>query len=836
MGSLPSGSAVEDVELVVIETSELSLYIKGKPFHERYESLKAYRKMKNEDWMKFYYQGIGVESALIYDVNIGILAPYQKHRPIFFENGVYQLVITSKKGRSLSFHHENPSLRGAVGIVGTGANTLLMGNLRFPNEVGLSTFEIYDGNRMVLSVTIEIFPSKLDYKEDYKRLLNEVNEEVYNLAYHFVKRTFLSTSTAASEKPSWAEFYRILDVHFARFIKAITRIETHPFHELKTIHQKVRGDQIRRVDSFGRNYLRKRPQLFQEVNNGIPINNKIVMPTKGMSIKKKLTFDTLENRFVKWMINRLILKLEDLYKKLTVSRGPYERQLDGWLLNKITGMKNQLQNKIQSPFWREIGVLDRSVMSLVIQMAPGYRDAFQIYLIVSRGLVLNGRFYQMSIKDVAVLYEYWTFIKLGQILGKKYIPISQDIVKVNYDGLFVNLDTSKSAMREFKHPITNEKIILHFQRIDRSLPTVAQKPDTILSIEKKGKEYSYNYIFDAKYRIDFAVEGSDYGKQYHMPGPLEEDINTMHRYRDALVAKHGGLYEREAFGAYVLFPGFYEDEYVNHSFYKSINKVNIGGLPFLPNTTRLVEQFIENLIEKSPEEIQEEGILPKGTKEEWMSSLDDKVMVANVRTTEEYRAYKNERFFAIPIKKLKKGWQEAKYIALYLSKEVSNEFNGVYYYSQIEEVQILKGFEIHSINMDNTQEYAYFKVKPWESLDHVIRPVQYGISVYVMSTLNTLKYSNELPELFMKSGEEVTLWRMLRRISNQIKVHLDEKELDYASNITYLNLKNLDIQIDHSKNTLEIENSFSNKSLDIKLLETNPSMVFKEILGMIEEV
>ena len=79
---------------------------------------------------------------------------------------------------------------------------------------------------------------------------------------------------------------------------------------------------------------------------------------------------------------------------------------------------------------------------------------------------------------------------------------------------------------------------------------------------------------------------------------MEEDINTMHRYRDALVVEQDGPFERTAYGAYVLFPWNQEEAYENHPFYKSIEKVNIGGFPFLPNATRLVEQFLDHLIEK----------------------------------------------------------------------------------------------------------------------------------------------------------------------------------------------------------------------------------------------
>ena len=65
-----------------------------------------------------------------------------------------------------------------------------MGNLHFQNEVGLSTFEIRMGDKVLLEVTIEIFPTKLNYKEDYQKLLQEVSDEIYNLAFHFIKKTY----------------------------------------------------------------------------------------------------------------------------------------------------------------------------------------------------------------------------------------------------------------------------------------------------------------------------------------------------------------------------------------------------------------------------------------------------------------------------------------------------------------------------------------------------------------------------------------------------------------------------------------------------------------------
>ena len=78
----------------------------------------------------------------------------------------------------------------------------------------------------------------------------------------------------------------------------------------------------------------------------------------------------------------------------------------------------------------------------------------------------------MSVKDVATLYEYWTFLKLGQILHKRYTLLSKDIVHVNREGLFVNLAINHTAKRVFQHPVTKEKIELTYQKHEKNRATI----------------------------------------------------------------------------------------------------------------------------------------------------------------------------------------------------------------------------------------------------------------------------------------------------------------------------------------------------------------------------
>ncbi|WP_066050902.1 restriction endonuclease-like protein [Robertmurraya korlensis] len=816
MVSLPSGSR-EDVELVKVETDDLTLVLKGKPYHERYEGLKQYRSMDYHDVMEFNVEGVNIQAINVYDINKQEMVDPVNLRPIFFENGVYQLVVWSKTGQELTFYHEHPLLRQAVSAMEFGTQSVLMGNLQFQNEVGFTTFQILQDKKKLLEVTLEIFPSKLDYKNDYKKLLEEVNDEIYNLAYHFIRKTYLGASVKLEGRPSRAEFYRLISGHFRQFTQAIARIEHQPHHTLHKTYEKARGDQLKKIDSTSRAYLRKRSNLFVEVEKGIPINSKNIMPYEGLKSKKELTYDTLENRYVKWMMGRLVHKLVDLLE--TVHKmNKYMVEPDPDLIDRINKMIKLLQNKTNDHFWSRIGKLDRSVMSLVLQMAPGYRDAFQIFLTVSKGLALQGKLYQMSVKDVATLYEYWTFLKLGQILGRKYTLVSQDIIQVNREGLFVNLEANRMAKRVFKHPITNEEIVLTYQKYEAKLPTIPQKPDTMLSIEKKGKDYTFNYIFDAKYRIDYAQEGSFYKNRYKTPGPMEDDIYTMHRYRDSIVAENNGPYERTAFGAYVLFPWFDEHTYQNHHFYQSINKVNIGGLPFLPNATVLVEQFVEWLINKSPEEIQKEGILPRGTLEEWKSSLDELVLVGLVSNGEDYLRFIKEGYYSMPANKLKKGWQEAKYVALYVKSGIEQQENGIKYYGKIEKVTVAIFDGLECIN---------FRLQNWITLKNLIKPVGYGISNYMLTTLHSLNESTELPELFMKSTEEMIVWRMLRRVSDKIVLNLDNDNVDHANRVTKYKINAITVSLDRIEQSIKFNSDTNEFEVSKYELLQNPSRVFK---------
>ncbi|GAE94679.1 5-methylcytosine-specific restriction related enzyme [Gracilibacillus boraciitolerans JCM 21714] len=88
MASLHSGSARDDVELLHIDTKDMTIVIKGKPYHEKYEGLTQYRNMDFHDPpMSLSVIGDDIGSIQVFDVNTSELAEKYSHRPIFFENG-----------------------------------------------------------------------------------------------------------------------------------------------------------------------------------------------------------------------------------------------------------------------------------------------------------------------------------------------------------------------------------------------------------------------------------------------------------------------------------------------------------------------------------------------------------------------------------------------------------------------------------------------------------------------------------------------------------------------------------------------------------------------------
>lgn len=771
MDSLHTGSD----ELVYIQTDKVNVTIKGPAAHPNNQGVEY---QEGDSAFKVY-------CCEMYDISLkgcantgamassgGIWSGIYTVLPMFFEQQRYEIIIEATDKHSIGFWHDNLNIRNKVTQVGR-SSKILSGVINFGNEIGLSDLVIQVDGSNFLRLTIEVFPTKISYKDDYKAIVGDVTKEVYNVVFDFLKKTYLGYRQSDHINSSPVEFFAVIQNIFNDFMKAADMILSQPHHLLETTHEIMPGHKIKRADNRSLRWVERHPDqaIISEGN---------VLVSKALAVKKQVTYDTKENRLTKYILLSTAKKLESFKRNYL----HLQRAEDREVIDHIDDMIKNLNRRSNTSFLANVGAHESSSgMSLVFSMAPGYRDLYKYYLMLLRGLSITGDVFNISVKDLAVLYEYWCFIKLNSLMKDRYELISQDIIKVQGNGLYVSLVKGSRSQVKYRNPESGEVIVLSYNPKETELPTGTQRPDNVLRLEKKGADTAYEYVFDAKYRVNPALPGTDYYTSVsHKPGPEIGDINTMHRYRDAIVYQNeASPYERTMFGAYVLFPYGNEEEYKHHRFYESIGKVNIGGLPFLPSAMKLVSDMLDELISDSPQSAFERATLPRGiedklAKVDW--SVRD-VLIGDLRKKEQLKVCLDHNFYHIPVSKIKDSDLPVRYIAIYQSSRQFGVESGIRYYGEVVRCSLVKRCEIIEIPKNSDEMYYRFEVKEWKMLSKPIAAKERAMGRQ-FTNMFLLEHSTEAPELSIRSEAEYRLFTELKRSLNNADINDSNADIGFV--------------------------------------------------------
>ncbi|MDU5105785.1 DUF2357 domain-containing protein [Clostridium sp.] len=729
----------------------------------------------------------------------------------------YEVIVESKSGADVEFYHENINIRNKVTQTRRGSKNL-SGIINFKGDIGFTDFIIIVNGRSEFKCTLEVYPSKISYKEDYKDILRDVSEEIYNLAYGFLARTYLGAEINNKVSPSNTEFYSILNYVFDKLIKAIDIVIMNPNHQLYKKNRVCNYQSLKNVSSDTVKWIEKRPQLIRKINGRY-------IPIEALQTKKIITTDTKENRFIKFILIKIINKIDDFikcYKNVN-------RNLDNIIIERLNLFKRKINTKINTSFLKDIkGEFNEASISLVLTMASGYRDIFKYYLMLQKGLTINSNIFSLSMKDLSLLYEYWCFIKINSLLKKKYNLISTDLIKINRDGIYVSLKKGITSNLFYENPKTGEKFKVSYNSM-MSSKTVAQKPDNVLSINKDNCEKAYEFIFDAKYKIDMTDRYIDL---YGGVGPKEEDINTMHRYRDSILYRNKINYKNEncIFGAFVLFPYKNEEEFKKHKFYKSIEEVNIGAIPFLPSTTSLMNEFLDELINESSYSTFERSIKTIGEENYIQEDQYAKrnVLVGSLKNKEQLDINLKYNFYHTKKKNINILDNKIEYIAIAQSiNNFGTKEAGIKYYGKVKEIKELKRNEITEIPNDSDELYYKFIVDEWLTLNNKIKVKGKNVMKIIYTTEYLLKSADTVSELFIKDKEDFRIWKELKRIFKEIEVENDNKENEQA--LKFLKLKNKELIIE--ENIIKVIEGDSIKVIDKNDFNKNPKRHIKDILS-----
>lgn len=832
-------------ELLYISSEYFELFLKGVPQNNIVESFHLHQDQQGMSLQAFLVVQPHDQPVFVYDpASGGELQPYRGEGvyPCFFEQKNYELVLEKKEGcpDDLSFFHANRKLREAVTPTGR-QGRVLSGIINFGDEVGFSRFEVWGGGRCLLAFEVEVFPGKMDYQRDFQRLLADVNEEIYNLAFDFLMKTYQKAALQQGEgDASPAEFYMILQAIYEKLMQALRQVARHPYQKIAPVNRVVRPEKVKKADGKTVKWLSCRPHLLEQGERGISLGQHAYLPRKLLDRKKERNYDTYENRFLKWIVGRVARKLKEFLQRYQACYGDRGSR-DPLLLSRVEAMRRSLIHYGAAPFLQEVGTLERvEVSSLVMQLAPGYRDVFKYHLMLLKGLSVQSDLFNISLKNTAELYEYWCFLKLNSLLRKKYELERNDLIALERRGITVQLKQGQESALRYLNRHNGERYSLIYNRMFSRLPTTAQRPDNILILEKKGSKVGYHFVFDAKYRL--SVE-DEYVRKFRQAGPPEDTINTMHRYRDAILAGEGkeDLYKRNIFGAFVLFP--HNDEFTYGGkkgtppsrFYESIELSGIGALPFLPSQTALVEDFLDDLFRETAETAFERSVIQEGTVEYLSGAVGKQdVLIGPLRQREQLQACLEHNMYYTYLRWVQSFLGELKYVAIYQSKRLFKEAEaqGIFYYGEIQGFSICKRKELREVPLqrerDREELVVRFAVKQWLQRESGITAEGYGPASPQRTSWRLLKEAAIYPELHL-DPLEVRLWRELRRIGDCLEVHYPRQEIDPDDRMEHLLFFGLEVRRS-GPDSFSVRTNGQVRHYQFSTLQRQPGKTLREIL------
>ncbi len=321
--------------------------------------------------------------------------------------------------------------------------------------------------------------------------------------------------------------------------------------------------------------------------------------------KKQLSVDTPENRFIKMVVSTSKKRLADFEHKLRQNNAALDKQrLSNTFLDELHYWQQPLQKTLKQGFMTDVGAYNgRNRESLVLQQKVGYSLVYRIWQELKFYLDVFDNQSSISMKSVAEIYEVWCFLTLRNILldelGFEETTTEKQSLKLN-DFFEYQLKDGFAGAFEFKRSdgvtarLAHEPIFTKAGADIRSY-LISQKPDIVLEITlPKPSNKRFIWLFDAKYRIktvknryddtNINIDTTDY-----VP---DDAINQMHRYRDALIrltkdkeSKDTTEFQksRPVFGAFALYPGYFNQAMTKNPYLDEINEVGIGAFALLPS-------------------------------------------------------------------------------------------------------------------------------------------------------------------------------------------------------------------------------------------------------------
>jgi len=463
---------------------------------------------------------------------------------------------------------------------------------QYRNRIGKSTIVITVANTTLPPLKVEVLSPKLNledphdplfYPRFYRTLVDELVQRQLTLPFTFEAPTYHAVEETP-EPPTLLFLFHFLRSKRVQELleQAVEAILARPHRLLTAEEEFVPLPQVSEVDADVVLSILSNPQYWVEYQGtGLAVAQRLggYAPQKVWQRLAVETFDTPENRFVKWFVGEVLSWVEKLMA--------WERFPDG-ARHEFMELKGQLEMALHDPLFDELGdMVYFPATSQVLLKRSGYRELLELYrqyLNSKRPAFFRDLQEAIDSRDVATLYEYWCFFELLRQFEEELGWGEPKLrLKVREGG---ELTWGVTADFGGGHKLVYNE---GFRGRDRSY-SVALRPDFVLH---EGGEATV--VFDAKFRFDLRSLPREQEDRYDedvSSGDVERvvkyaDLYKMHTYRDAL---------KTVRAAVVLFPG---TEGQGEFYDRSTSK-------------RLRLQGVRELVEEKWEGVGAISLVPKG--------------------------------------------------------------------------------------------------------------------------------------------------------------------------------------------------------------------------------
>ncbi len=497
------------------------------------------------------------------------------------EQTPYRLFVTSRTGGPVAIRHRDPVVIDQ--LASDEAEQVVSGIVDFGGQVGRSRFVVAVGDTPEVAFEVEVFPTKMPHRE-VERMRGEIDEALAGLAFEYLRatQTFAVESASVSRRATWLTLLRRT---LPALEHALGQVAARPHRDLRREVRPVRTEQVARPDASVRRAVRRGQGMgaVQRLRSGLPVRS--VLPSR----RARVTLDTPEHRWLRARVTTAHRVLAALHAD-EAARPPSARRRR--VLADLTDAEVRLARLLRLAPLAAASPGPPPAPTPRLLAAPGYADAHAACRMLDLGLALAAGPVPHATKDLPLLYELWAYLTLVRavagLLGQPVPPSA--FFRAEHRGVRFLLRRGRRHGVAFELP--GGRVTLAYNpRFSAAPGLMAQRPDFLMTVESEGQ--TRRFVLDAKYRRD---ESPGYLRRYGAPGPPEDALGDLHRYRDAIIEPGP---RRTVEQAVALFPAGATDAFARSRLWTAVERIGVGAIPLVPGETAWLERWLRRVLARS---------------------------------------------------------------------------------------------------------------------------------------------------------------------------------------------------------------------------------------------